>query len=200
MSLWQPDLPPVADADRAQPGRRAGRDPLGIPLAVAVVALGAVLVIWEGRFRVAEAKVSAFLLRTIHLRVPARALGPSVLFPLRGRWVGYTLTVSCTAALLLFPFVLIAAGLLASGRINRRRALASLGVVSAIIFAINQLRFLVIAGSMVAWGFRLGYERSHILLGTVLSTLGLVVGVIIFIWMLLDKPGINAPDADIGTT
>jgi hypothetical protein len=57
-----------------------------------------------------------------------------------------------------------------------------------VIFLVNQLRLLVIAGSMLAWGFRTGYERSHVFLGTVLSTVGVIIGVIIFVWMLIGRP------------
>ncbi|MDP9073249.1 MAG: exosortase/archaeosortase family protein [Actinomycetota bacterium] len=200
MSMWlPPSAVPADDAGvgRLGPARWAGRDPLRIPSAFAIVAIGAVLVVWESRFRQVEARVSAVVLRLVHLR-PAQSLGDSVIFPLRGHWVGYTLNVSCTAALLVSPFMVVAAGLLASGRVNRRRALSSLGVVAAIIFAINQLRFMVIAGSMVLWGFRIGYERSHVLIGTVLSTLGLVVGVIIFIWMLVEGPKVGPASAEGG--
>ena len=56
------------------------------------------------------------------------------------------------------------------------------------IFVVNQLRLLVIAGSMLAGASRSGYERSHVFLGTVLSTVGVIVGVIIFVWMLIGRP------------
>ena len=163
------------------------RDPLAVPTAVAVFAVGLGLLLWEGRFRVAEASASAWVLRLIRLR-PASSLGPDVIFPLRGQWVGYTLSMACTAALLIAPFFAIAGLLLLSGRVSRRRVLLALGVTSVIIFVVNQLRLLVIAASMQVWGFETGYQRSHVFLGTTLSTIGVIVGIIIFVWLLIDAP------------
>lgn len=189
MSTWQPE------ADLAAEGTRPladGNDPLAIPAGVAVGAIGLVLLMGQARFRIAEAGFSAWVLRLSHL-LPAKSLGNDVVFPLHGKWVGFSLSVACTAALLLVPFFAAAGLLLASGRFDRRRVLIALAVVSAIIFAVNQLRLLVIAGSMVAWGFQTGYERSHIFIGTLLSTLGVIVGVIIFVWMLIDAPSNRRP-------
>jgi hypothetical protein len=47
---------------------------------------------------------------------------------------------------------------------------------------------MVIAASMLWWGFQTGYERSHILLGTALSTIGVIIGIVVFVWMLIDGP------------
>ena len=130
--------------------------------------------------------MSAWVLRLVRLR-PASSLGDNVIFPLHGQWVGYSLSVACTAALLIMPFFIVAGLLIVSGRVDRRRALGA-GPHVVIIFVVNQLRMLVIAGSMMLWGFRSGYERSHILLGTVLSTVGVIIGIIIFCWMLVSSP------------
>jgi exosortase/archaeosortase family protein len=155
---------------------------------VAAVAVSVALIVWQARFRVVEASVTASVLRLFHLR-PADSLGTNVVFPLHGRWVGFSLTIACTAALLMVPFFLVAGLLLLARRVDSRRALIALSVATVVIFTVNQLRLLVIAGSMLAWGFQTGYERSHIFLGTVLSTIGVIVGVIIFVWMLIGRPG-----------
>jgi exosortase/archaeosortase family protein len=175
MSVW-------VDSPDSQP-----RDRIALPAGLAVVALGLALVIGEARFRVTEARVSAWILRLVRMR-PASSLGDNVIFPLHGRWVGYSLSVACTAALLIMPFFIVAGLLILSGRVDRRRALGALALTSVIIFVVNQLRMLVIAGSMMLWGFTSGYERSHILLGTVLSTVGVIIGIIIFCWMLVSTP------------
>jgi exosortase/archaeosortase family protein len=83
------------------------------------------------------------------------------------------------------PFFVITGLLLLAHRASGRRALVALLITTVVIAGVNQLRLLVIAGSMLAWGFKTGYERSHIFLGTVLSTIGVVCGVIIFVWMLV---------------
>jgi exosortase/archaeosortase family protein len=163
------------------------RDRLNVPVAVAVFAGGLALLVWQAKFRVAEAAVSAWLLRVIRLR-PASSLGGVVIFPLGHRWVGFSLSVACTAALLIAPFFAIAGLLLLFGRVDRRRAVGALAITSAIIFLVNQLRLMVIAASMLWWGFQTGYERSHILLGTALSTIGVIIGIVVFVWMLIDGP------------
>jgi exosortase/archaeosortase family protein len=168
------------------PGSRP-RDRIALPAGLAVVLVGLALVVGEARFRVAEARVSAWVLRLVRLR-PASSLGDNVVFPLHGQWVGFSLSVACTAALLIMPFFIVAGLLMLSGRVDRRRALVALALTSVIIFIVNQLRMLVIAGSMMLWGFKSGYERSHILLGTVLSTVGVIIGIIIFCWMLVSSP------------
>jgi exosortase/archaeosortase family protein len=165
-------------------GRLTGRDDTAttaVSVGLAVVAI-AVLALQE-IVRRSEASFSAGLLRVLHVR-PAHSTGISVVFPLKGHFVGYTLSVGCSAALLIIPFMLVSAGLLGSRRVTTSRCLQSLAVVAVILFLVNQLRFLVIAASMVVWGYRIGYERSHIFFGTLLSTVGVVAGVIVFIYML----------------
>lgn len=180
MSLWVAS-PGATDSYRPR------RDPVAVAAGVAAVGVSLALLVWQARFRVGEASVTAWVLRLFHLR-PAASLGSNVVFPLHGRWVGFSLTVACTAALLMAPFFAVAGLLLLARRVDSRRALIALSVASVVIFTVNQLRLLVIAGSMLAWGFQTGYERSHIFLGTVLSTIGVIVGVIIFVWMLIGRP------------
>ena len=96
--------------------------------------------------------------------------------------------MACTAALLMVPFFLITGGTLLLRRVEMARALTALAVTCGIIFVVNQLRLVVIAGSMVLWGFKTGYERSHILLGTALSTIGVIAGIILFARLLVVTP------------
>jgi hypothetical protein len=165
-------------------GRLTGRDDAATTTVAAGLAVVAIAVLaLQQIVRRSEASFSAGLLRILHVR-PAQSIGISVVFPLKGHFVGYTLSVGCSAALLIIPFMLVSAGLLGSRRVSMTRCLQSLAVVAAILFIVNQLRFLVIAASMVLWGYRIGYERSHIFFGTLLSTVGVVAGVIVFFFML----------------
>jgi len=50
---------------------------------------------------------------------------------------------------------------------------------------VNQARHFVVAASMRAWGFRSGYERGHVFLGTVLEHTGAVVGRLLFVWLVV---------------
>lgn len=51
----------------------------------------------------------------------------------------------------------------------------------------NQARLFVVAASMRVWGFRSGYERSHIFLGTILSTIGALAGLVLFVWLVVKE-------------
>lgn len=115
----------------------------------------------------------------------AHALGPSVFFQQNHHWIGYAVTTGCTAALLIAPFFFIGAGLLFFRRLNVGNTLAAVAIVGVLIWVINQLRLLIIGASMHFWGFRTGYDRSHILAGGVLSTVGVTIGVVAFLAFLL---------------
>ncbi len=145
------------------------------------VVLGLLVILAQHQMRKWEAGVSAAVLDVTRGASHAHAVGTAVIFPINGSWVGFNLTVGCTAALLLTPFFLVAAGLLLARRVSVTRGVASLALVSILVLVVNQLRFLIIAISMHAWGFHTGYERSHVLLGSLVSTFGVAVGVVIFL-------------------
>jgi hypothetical protein len=41
---------------------------------------------------------------------------------------------------------------------------------------------------MRLWGFSSGYSRSHVLAGGVISTLGVAVGIAVFVIVVLSRP------------
>ena len=149
-----------------------------------LAAAGVGLLIGESQLRVAEATMSATLVRLTGLG-NAHALGSSVFFQQNHQWIGYSVTTGCTAALLIAPFFFIGAGLLFFRRLNVGNTLTALAIVGVLIWVINQLRLLLIAASMHFWGFRTGYDRSHVLAGGVLSTVGVTIGVVAFLAFLL---------------
>jgi len=165
------------------PGLDFGRRP-AVPrllLAAAALAAGAGLIVWQASVRRVEAAVSARLVSLIGL-LPAHRLGTAVVFILRGRFVGYNLTPECTAAFLIAPFFFIgAAAIVAAPRVPILRTVTTVALITALLFVVNQVRLAVIAGSMRAWGFVPGYDISHVLLGTMVSTLGIVGGLLLFL-------------------
>ena len=170
-----------------QAGRHARRhNAAATPVAAALAVASVCLLLLQRTIRNTEALLSSTIVRVMHVR-HAQQVGAVVVFPLRGHYVGYELSIGCTVALLLMPFFLIGAGLMASGRVRLRQGLESLAAVTVILIVVNQLRFLMMASSMALWGFRAGYERSHVFLGTVLSTIGVVVGVIVFIFLVASE-------------
>lgn len=162
------------------------RDSLRFPpmlAAFGVAAAGISIAVAHRSVQILEAWLSAGLANGLGV-VPAEPFGIAVVFPLDGRNVGFTITPGCSVAFLLPVFFVVAAALVAFGRIGISRAVFTVAVVSATLFAVNQLRLLIVSASMQGWGFETGYERSHILLGTLASTTGVVFGVFLFLFLV----------------
>ncbi len=159
-------------------GRLAKVGPWAV--AVGLVVAAAMLALRQQNVRDLEAWVSAIVLRVVQLFPAARSIGVAVIFPLGNATVGFSVAANCTAALLISPFLLLAAILVASRRVSVRRGVGTSLVLAVILFAVNQARILVIALSMRLWGFETGYEVSHVLLGTVVSTLGVLAGLYVY--------------------
>lgn len=158
------------------PSQRIGR------WAVVVVMVAGALLLFLGQatVRAAEARLAALVLDGAQISAP-RSLGTNVLFRMGGAFVGLDITASCSAALLVSPFFLLAAGVLISRRTTVGDGVRTLGMLALWLFAMNQLRILLVVLSMRAWGFERGYEMSHIAFGSVISTLGVLGGVVLFV-------------------
>jgi len=83
------------------------------------------------------------------------------------------------------PFALLTALLLLAGRVQPGRAGATVALFAVVLILVNQLRLLVIILSVRGWGFETGFARSHVLLGTVVSTVGVVGGLLLFLRMVV---------------
>ncbi|MFN2609141.1 MAG: hypothetical protein ABR511_14825 [Acidimicrobiales bacterium] len=169
----------------------AGTGRVPVAAAVAMVAGGVLLVLTQSAIRPLEAWVAAAIVGGFHV-APARSLGSAVIFPIRGSFVGFYLSEGCTAALLVSPFCLVAAGLVLTHRTTVRRGVGTLVGLTVGLFAVNQARLVIIALSMRLWGFHHGYEVSHILLGTIVSTLGVLAGLLVFVTAALAPHPVRA--------
>jgi exosortase/archaeosortase family protein len=154
-------------------------------LAVLIAGAGVVLLVTEAHIRLFEARVAAEIMRLTSIGGHAQAVGSSVVFPHQQHWIGFTIATSCTAALLIAPFFLIGAGLVLTGRIPIRSALIALVAITVIVWFVNQLRLLLIGASMQLWGLKSGYSRSHVLAGGVVSTIGVAIGIAVFLALVL---------------
>jgi exosortase/archaeosortase family protein len=149
-----------------------------------MVGVGVALLFGEARLRLVEASMAAALMRVAHL-ADAHALGSSVFFLHSQQWIGFTVATGCTAALLIAPFFFIGAALMFLRRLKVSHTLLALAVVSLLIWLVNQLRLILIGASMQLWGFKTGYDRSHVLAGGVLSTVGVTIGIVAFLMFML---------------
>ena len=170
-----------------------GRSPAHVAAAGAAVVAAVLLVAGQEQFRRAEAAVCDAVLSILRV-ADASSIGTAVTFPAKGRYVGFTVAPGCTAALLIVPFVLVAAVLLLANRVPPRRAVATVAVFAAVVALVNQLRLLVIAVAMRSWGYPEGFDRSHVLMGSFVSTIGVAGGLLLFLRMVV-PPGPKAHDA-----
>jgi exosortase/archaeosortase family protein len=161
-------------------------------MATALAGAAALVVAQHAAFRRLEAAVAAGILRLTGGH-GVTTLGANVLFSAKQRSVGIRLDAGCSAAFLVAPFLLLGAGLLLTGRVSVRRALGSVALTATLVFLVNQLRLLVIAVAIRSWGLDQGYERSHVLLGTVVSTIGVLVGMLAFFKLAARGPRPEAP-------
>lgn len=151
-----------------------------VALMAAAAAVG--VLVFDRVVRRVEAETSAAVVAVVGL--DAGSIGTSVVFLLDGRPVGYALTAGCSVAFILAPLYAVVAGLSLTTRLTAGRGLATLVVLTALLFSVNQARFAVIGWAMRHWGFERGYERSHVFLGTMVSTIGVVAGLLIVVMMM----------------
>ncbi|MDG4839720.1 hypothetical protein O7631_24605 [Micromonospora sp. WMMD967] len=128
----------------------------------------------------AEAWLNAHLVNAVGL-ADAKSIGAAVIFPLDQRWVGFMVSSGCSVAMLLIPPIVLASTLIGFRRITVSRGLNALAMAVVLLVTVNQLRLAAVVVSMQTWGFRLGYERSHVLIGSVITTAGLIAVTILFV-------------------
>lgn len=142
--------------------------------------------------RIGEAMLSAGLLRL--MGTGADRVGTAVLVDTEGARAGFAIASGCSTALLATPFIAVGALALATGRVRPSRTLACLGAAIGGAVLVNQLRFGVVGGAIHLFGFERGYGQSHVLIGTLVSTTGLVAGLAGFVWALGRDPRATTGD------
>lgn len=168
--------------------RRPSRGWLARGLTATTMFAGAVLLIaWQGRFRILEAYVTGAIANVTQL-APSHPAGSSVFFPAKHLFIDFHIVTGCTAALLISPFFALAAGAVAVNRTSVAWGAATLVGTAVAIFMVNQARLLTIVFFIRHWGYPRGYDVGHILVGTVISTLGLLGGLVVFVFCLKRGP------------
>jgi exosortase/archaeosortase family protein len=153
-------------------------------IGLACLAVVVSLFVFESRLRAFEASISVHLVHLLGLHDTVR-MGSTVLFRTDGVLTGYTLTLGCTAAFLVVPFFVATGALVAIHRVPAIRSVTSLIAAVATVLVFNQIRLLTIALAMNAFGARRGYSYSHVLVGTFISTIGVVCAGFIYLAILL---------------
>ena len=133
------------------------------PVVVLLVAAAAGLVLTHRLYQRMEIVLGERLTDTVHL-------GPE-----------------CTSAYLLVPLLLLTSVLVALLPRITRKALVALGFTALALVAVDQLRILALVG-LVGWlGADTGYYLGHTLLGSLLSVLGGVAALVLFVWLTVRR-------------
>jgi exosortase/archaeosortase family protein len=156
---------------------------------VILVALAVLLFLRAREERLAEAWLQASLLRAggIH----AERIGTAVLVDVGGRPSGIDLTTGCSIGPLLGVFLAAAAPFVWYRALSLSRLLAAVGQLTGLLVLTNQLRITAIVLSMRRWGFERGYDVSHVFLGSAITTVGFVAGVVLFVRLVAARPKVS---------
>jgi exosortase/archaeosortase family protein len=165
---------------------RSGRGRLVLSAVVTAgigTALCAVLVTHPWHVARLEAWINGTLIDAFGLS-GARAVGAAVIFPLNNYYVGFLVTPGCSIVYpAVAPLVAVVA-LIAVRRVGLIRGLMTALAAISLLILVNQIRLATVVASIQAWGMELGYQRSHVLLGSTVSTLGMIAVAILFVLML----------------
>jgi len=162
---------------------------------VGALLAGVALVAWSG-VRSLEAALTAGLLRLVGVDADSiengvRLVldrGPAPGVP-EGGFVagGFRIVTSCSVAVIAAPVLAAAAVVVATGRVPVRRALGGLVVALPLIVLVSQAR-LVVTGLLIdRYGQDRGFSLGHVLVGSVVSTVGFVLGLAGFLWFVSRK-------------
>lgn len=154
-------------------------------IALALLAVAALTVVFLQAYRTAEVVVSGQLIG---------------MFSSSGTWVdtsrqivyfglggpdplGLRMAAECTSALLILPLVVVSAVMIFLRPRISRRVLTSLGIGAVVLFAVNQLRLLLLVALVHFFGTGTGYYWGHTLLGSVVSVVGGAAALVVFVWL-----------------
>jgi exosortase/archaeosortase family protein len=84
----------------------------------------------------------------------------------------FTITPQCSALLLCVPLIAVAAMIVLSAQSSVRRTLVVLVGSASLLVVANQIRLALIGWTIRIMGFERGFPLSHLVLGTIVSLLG----------------------------
>ena len=187
-------------ATQPTPPSRRALSPLDRSRVLAVL-LGALAVglVTQGRaVRSGEAGLQTLLL---HLGgQESDHVGTAALFRVQGDLVGVSFTTGCSIGPVLAVFLGATAVAAAVRPLSARRVATSTLVLVGLFVVVNQLRVIVIVASMRWLGVTRGYDISHVFLGSIITTLGFLLALVLFVRLLLaeSRSTPTSPDAQAG--
>ncbi|HVK28444.1 MAG TPA: hypothetical protein VM575_08885 [Nocardioides sp.] len=175
----------VAGRRRADPGRGLAA-PRRRLVALALVAAAIALFAGARSVRLAEAWVQTRLLELGG--IDAQQIGTAVLVDVQGRLAGISLAAGCSIGPLLAVMLLCCAPFVWFRSMSVTRVAMSVAQLAAVLVLANEIRIAAIILSMREWGFARGYDFSHVFLGSAITTVGFVLGAVLFVRLFVSRP------------
>ncbi len=155
-------------------------------VAVALVAIAVALFAFARPVRLAEAWVQTRLLELGG--IDAQQIGTAVLVDVQGRLAGISLAAGCSIGPLLAVMLLCCAPFVWFRSLSVARVAMSVAQLAAVLVLANEIRIAAIILSMREWGFERGYDFSHVFLGSAITTVGFVLGAVLFVRLFVSRP------------
>ncbi len=152
------------------------------------------LLVWGSRIlRAGELAITGGVMSLVAGRTVVYPPGHYVFFETAAsRTVALQVTASCSAIFLLLPFLLLTALMISIPRVRTARLLSAAVVGTMIVFWFNQLRLLIIAWATHQWGIGTGFDWAHILAGSAVTTMSMLIALYMFFRLSLGEPGAGA--------
>lgn len=152
---------------------------------VFLVAAVALLILQNASFRGFEARCARPIVGLVTGAGSSSAVRDVVFFSLgTNHAVGLRITTGCTTVVLLVPYLLIMAAIVAKSTVPVTRILAATAIGAAMLVTVNVLRLTVIAWATSVWGLKRGFEISHFLVGSILALAGFAAAMVVSVRLL----------------
>lgn len=157
-------------------GARAAR----LVLALVLLGLAAAGFIAQGQFRIFETALAQHWLG-LPLSGPVGRMDDLLYFSWSdGNRIGMRITHACTVVLLVIPFTVAGAIVLAFTRFSLLRVVAGLLAGVIMLLVVNQVRIALVALSIQHWGMT-GYDISHKFVGTIVGLAGFTAALLLML-------------------
>jgi exosortase/archaeosortase family protein len=151
-----------------------------------LVGIAAMLLFNAREVRVAEAWIQWLLLQAAGIE--SHHVGTVVLIEAQDRWVGVSLTAGCSVGPMLAIFLTACAPFVWYRSMSVVRVMGAVLQLAAVLVLANEVRIAAIVGAMRIWGVERGYDMSHVFLGSAITTVGFVVGLVLFMRLFVARP------------
>ncbi|MGH3492770.1 MAG: exosortase P [Sciscionella sp.] len=155
---------------------------------VTLLALAALLVVFQTPYRVAEIQLAGALVGLFEHGVRVDPSGPTMYFGLgTDKALGLVMTPECTSAFLILPLLVISSIMIALRPRITRRVLFALGAAAVLLILVNQFRLVNLVVLVNLMGTARGYYWGHTMGGSLVSIFGGAIALVLFVWLATRK-------------